>query len=281
MKSNGNPLYRILNKGVRKAQLAAKWSRWQLQPCPCTQRETRLVAGAQRSGTNLVMDILEQSSTADVYHEHDPRAFDNYIMRPWPVIHTLRRQSKAPLFVIKALCESQHLPALLNEFAPAKAVWVIRHYHDVVNSMEISFPNTNLMIREIGIDRTAGGWRTEGMSDATYAIIQNLVAANPEMTTASASALQWYFRNILLFEKNLHLNPDVQLLRYESLVTHPETVVKNLFHFFGLPYRPAVHYMISPTSVRKRAAPQLLPEIEQLCEALWDRFARIDEHRFA
>ena len=54
---------------------------------------TLLVAGVQRSGTNMVMDVLERSLETDVYHERDPRAFDNYEMRPLEVIRGLRARS--------------------------------------------------------------------------------------------------------------------------------------------------------------------------------------------
>ncbi len=48
-----------------------------------------LVAGVQRSGTNMLMDVLERSWDTDLYHEMDVRSFDIYEMRPRSVIHAL------------------------------------------------------------------------------------------------------------------------------------------------------------------------------------------------
>ena len=44
-------------------------------------RRYLFVGGVQRSGTNMLMDVLERSYETDVYHERDPRAFDGYQMR--------------------------------------------------------------------------------------------------------------------------------------------------------------------------------------------------------
>src|SRR5688572_22752173 len=39
------------------------------------------VAGVHRSGTNMMMDILERSWETDVLHESDSRAFEDNLMR--------------------------------------------------------------------------------------------------------------------------------------------------------------------------------------------------------
>jgi hypothetical protein len=96
-------------------------------------RRMIFVAGVQRSGTNMLMDVFEKSLQTDVFHERDRRAFDNYLMRPTSIIRQLYDQSPAPFFVIKALCELQRLESLLKEFAPSKAIWVVRDFEDVVN----------------------------------------------------------------------------------------------------------------------------------------------------
>ena len=67
-------------------------------------RETIFLAGMQRSGTNMLMEVLERSLATQVIHERDPRAFDNYLMRPPEVIAALRARSRAPVFVTKARC---------------------------------------------------------------------------------------------------------------------------------------------------------------------------------
>ncbi len=67
------------------------------------------VAGVQRSGTNMLMDIMERSMETDVYHERDHRAFQSYEMKLTDVIHQIFKKSISPVFVIKALCELARL----------------------------------------------------------------------------------------------------------------------------------------------------------------------------
>ena len=74
------------------------------------------VAGQQRSGTNMLMEVLEWSPYTDVYHETDPRAFTpGYEMRETAVIQDLARASRAPFFIVKSLCELDRLRSLLDD----------------------------------------------------------------------------------------------------------------------------------------------------------------------
>jgi hypothetical protein len=124
------------------------------------EKTTVIIAGHQRSGSNMLMDVLERSYETDVYHERDSRAFENYQMRDIPSIRSLHNASQSPCFVIKALCELQELPELMAAFSPASTVWLIRDYRDVVNSAVRSFPG----LREICLPpgRQPGGGRLAG-----------------------------------------------------------------------------------------------------------------------
>ena len=168
------------------------------------------MAGMQRSGTNMLMDVLERSVETDVFHERDARAFDNYQMREREVIRRLVDESRACVFVIKALCELQDLGELMQAFAPAKTVWIVRDYNDVVNSMMRSFEGMAGQVKAIAQDRDSSSWRGRGMSDATHERVKAL--ATPDISESSASALQWYFRNVLFFEQGFHQDDRVILV---------------------------------------------------------------------
>ncbi len=232
------------------------------------------VAGMQRSGTNMIMDVLERSYEADVYHERDPRAFDNYEMRDRAVIHRLAERSAAPVFVIKALCELQELRSLMDEFAPAKVVWVMRNYEDVVNSMLVSFRNQAKQVQRIVANRDdKGWWLGRGMSDETYALLKELVHA--DINDASASALQWYFRNVLFFEQGLDADPRVMAVSYESLVTDPQLQFKRIFDFLNLRFTPQVASIIFASSIRRRNPPEIEPAIRRVCEEMSARISGV------
>lgn len=228
------------------------------------------VAGVQRSGTNMMMDVLERSAETDVYHERDRRAFDNYQMREPAVIRNLLQRSNAPCFVIKSLCELQHLKRLMNDFAPARTVWIVRDYRDVVNSMQNSFRNQAKQVKRIAVDRDSDGWQGQGMSDATHEQVR--VHVHDDITDSSAAALIWYFRNQLFFDQGLDHDPHVLLVRYESLVTHPVPEFERIFAFLDLTYQPRHSRMVVPHSIRKSREPEIELPIRDLCEDMTRRF---------
>lgn len=227
------------------------------------------VAGMQRSGTNMLMDVLERSLYTDLYHETDTRAFDNYEMRPLPVIHHLVATSHAPVFIIKALCESDHLKDLIDEFPPAKAVWLVRDYNDAVSSALVSFSNFAAQVGRMAHDRNADGWRGRGMSDATHTLVRSVYT--PEMTDATAAALIWYLRNVLYFEQQLHQDERVLLAHYEQLVTAPQVAFPQIFDFLGLNYSAFVSSQVFASSIRRREPPVIAAPVRELCAALNER----------
>ena len=230
------------------------------------EKKCVFVAGNQRSGTNMVMDTFEKSLETDVYHETDNRAFDNYFMRDKETIRSLFSGSSAKVFIIKALLESQKMNSLLEDFAPAKAVWVYRHYDDVVNSMMVSFKNMAVQASRIAENPKKSGWLGENMSKKTYTRVKDVVG--DQIDDASASALQWYYRNILFFEQNLHQNPNIRLVKYENLVSNPEREFDRLFQFVEIEFDKKFVNTIFASSIKKKPSRKIDPEIKSICEEL-------------
>ena len=266
---------RIANKIQYRSLLLAKEIVQGLQAKSYRLEDTQtiFVAGVQRSGTNMMMDVLERSFETVVYHERDQRAFDAYQMRSTDVIHGLIASSSAKHVVIKALCELQDLHRLLSEFAPARAAWVLRNYEDVVNSHLALWTG---MPRNIGLivnNRNSAGWRGQGMSNATHNLIRKLY--HPDITNASACALFWYFRNILFFEQGFDKDHRVYPIKYESLVKDPQNQFQRLFDFLGIQYTQWISRKVFASSVSKRRAPQIDPPIRMICNSLMQRFEEL------
>ncbi|RRJ84597.1 sulfotransferase family protein [Aestuariirhabdus litorea] len=239
-------------------------------------RQCILVAGVQRSGTNMVMDVLDRSLDTDVYHETDDRAFDNYQMVAIDRVLALKKRSRSRCFVIKSLCELQRIDALARALDDAKVIWVVRHYHDVVNSMLVSFKNQANQVRRIVRYRTSDGWLSEGMSDQTYALLCELVDPDT-LDDASAAALQWYFRNIFFYEKGLDTSDNLLLVRYEDLVQQPREQTDRLYRFCDLDQAYYFPKAIYSTSIGKRKPVAIDPTIEALCAGLYQRFVDYTE----
>lgn len=277
MVTKAQPNNALLERMEYRALMLAKRAFQRLRPRRPTQAV--FIGGMQRSGTNMIMDRLERSFLTDVFHERDPRAFDDYLMRPLPVIHRLFEGSPAPTFVIKALCELDQLTHLMAEFAPAKTVWIVRDYRDAVRSALVSFSDFKEHVRAIAADRSVDDWRAHGMSEETHRLVQRLW--HPEMSEPTASALIWYFRNVLFFEQGFDRDPRVHLLAYETLVLNPEAECKSMFDFLNLPFSPWITRGVFSSSVRHQPPQDLDPEVGALCEGLLGRFAECRQRPLA
>jgi len=214
----------------------------------------------------MVMEALDRSLRTDVYHESDPRAFRSYMMRGSPVIADLIRRSPAPVFVIKALCELQDLPGLMDRFPPANTVWIYRDYRDVANSITASFRSVPETMRRLAEEGEAAGWWGRGMSDATQAFVQRVMAREPNEHTCAA--MLWFIRNRLYFDLGLDRDPRVLVIRYEALVNDPEGVLKRVSDFVGIPFEGRLAHKIHPRSIGRRPVPEMDAEVHRACEDL-------------
>ncbi|MFZ3174111.1 MAG: sulfotransferase [Thiobacillus sp.] len=242
--------------------------RQRILPRPVAQHV--FVAGMQRSGTNLLMEVLDASADTQVFHETDPRAFERYEMRDLAVIRQLAQQCPAPVFVIKALCELDRIKRLMNTFAPAKTLWVVRDWRDSVHSAIKSFGNFVPQWKRLA-HGDSSDWRGRGMSDATRELLAALY--HPDASEAEGAAMMWFYRNALFFEQQLAADPRVRVVFYEDLVRHPLREVAAVYDFLGLQgFNQRVAGRIHARSVKHRSPPDIAPAVVVLCDELLARF---------
>ncbi len=228
------------------------------------------VAGMQRSGTNLLMRVLDASNVTRVYHETDPRAFENYEMRDLAVIKQLAARCPAPVFVIKALCELDRIKLLMDTFAPAKTVWVVRDWRDSTSSAIRSFGNFVPQWHRLA-HGDAGDWRGRGMSPATRELLAALY--HPDASEAEGAAIMWFYRNVLFFEQQLAADPRVRVLFYEELVQSTHREVEAAYEFLGISaFNAAIAGPIYARSVKHRTPSDISPAVVALCDDLLARF---------
>ncbi len=218
-----------IDKLRRLTHRKSKTVRQRLAGPPAGAKQTVFVAGVQRSGTNMVMDVLERSWQTEVFHEFDGRAFDNYMMRPPAVIGGLIDASPAPWVIVKALHEGHDLAGLLDRYRPARAIWMFRGFDDMINSNMANWPGGRNQIEDIvaardrdgaqGQGPEPAGWRGRGMTEATLATVK--AHYRPAMNDASALGLFWFYRNQLFFDQGFEADRRVALVRYDSLVGAP------------------------------------------------------------
>jgi hypothetical protein len=258
-------LARVVGKLEREAFLAVK----RLRAIRDGEQRFLLVSGVQRSGTNMIMDLLEASPDADVYHETDPRAFENYMMRDEVTIARLMARSPFALFVLKGLHEAERARALIERFGPGNFVWVFRNWPDVVNSNMRSWPGGRNQIENVVRDPGSAGWRGRGMTPETHAIVRE--AFRPGMNDASAQTLFYVYRNQLLFDQQLDRDPRTLVLDYDAFVADPGTGVPNLARFAGVAVTERMIATPSAAIARRKAQPDVLPHIAHLADAMHAR----------
>jgi sulfotransferase family protein len=231
------------------------------------------VTGVQRSGTNMLMQVLERHPAIDVYHEGDSRAFDNYEMHSKAVIQGIIQKSPFPIVTIKALLEGHDLLSLMDYFKPAKAIWMFRHYDDVVNSSLKNWPGWRNKIEEVIKDRDRGDWRGLGMTDETYRILKDLYS--PNMDDASVNALFWMYRNQLFFDQKLDLDDRILLVSYEWLVQNVDAACSGVTRFFGASPDSEMGCKVSSSSIGKNAAPEIIPGVRSACDEMLERLNQV------
>ena len=227
------------------------------------------VSGVQRSGTNMLMSILEQNLDTDVYHESDRRAFENYIMRDESIVRGLMSASPFPDFVIKALHEGDRLRGLMDDFGPAKSIWLFRRHGDVVNSNLVLWPGGRNFIEKIVEDRLSAKWRGKGMTDETHAMVREHHHA--DLSDASAIGIFWVYRNQLYFDQGLDKSEDSLLMSYEWLVMNPEEGVRAICKFLGLTPSASMWGLMSSSSIGKDKSPDIEEPVSRLCVDMHER----------
>jgi hypothetical protein len=241
----------------------------------CSDSRHLFIAGMQRSGTNMLMDVLERSFETDVFHEHDPRAFHDYEQRAPAILHDLAERSHAPLVIFKALLESDLLPQLLDEFASAKAIWSVRDYRDVVNSAKRSFPHLQRTITRM-VTQPGDYWQSRGALPPIFETLKRLY--RPDLSLNASAALFWYARNALYFELNMADDERIMLVRYEDLVSEPLEQFRRVFEFAELPLHRWATAKVHSRSIARHNAPDLPEDIEALCESTYERFQNESPH---
>ena len=226
--------------------------------------------GVQRSGTNMLVHGLEEAPEFEVRNENDRRAFEDFRLRPIPVIERLVAGSGHRYVLMKPLCDSHRAIELLDRLATpsaGRAIWAYRSVDGRVRSAVAKFGSANLE----ALTAIAGGqgddlWQAGGLSSSNRSLIESLDYST--MSAESAAALFWLIRNSLYFELGLEQRSDVLLVSYEHLVDDPEAAMRRVCAFLELEYRPEFTQHIDARAAHGRPPLVLDPEIRRLCDDL-------------
>ena len=254
---------------------AKKLAYQRFNPSP-TEPIPLFLVGCQRSGTNMVMDVLDRSYETWTYNEADKSpAFENYRIRTNAVLDSLLQKARARCVVFKPLCDSQWVDHLLSIRPNAKAIWLYRDYRDVAWSAERKWgEHQKDVIRRIARGHiVAAGWRAERITGETMAVIKQLYS--PAMSAFEGAALKWYMRNQVYFDLKLEERSDVRLLKYEDLVLNPLQAFPGLFELLGIQYQDRYAEKIFSSSTGGFKNSRHSDEIKRLCGTMLKTFDSI------
>lgn len=221
-----------------------------------------LIVGCARSGSTMVMEVLDRSLWNQTYAQRDARLFHKHLLQDERLEAILAR-SRAEAVVCKPMHENQRVPELLARFPSARALWLWRDYGDTINSSVRVWNNMVQNLGRIVADPGAAGWYGDRISPTALGWVRRHYRA--DMSQESAYGLFWAVRHQFYFEYGLDHEPRVRIFRYEDLVQNPPAAFAELFRFAGCSFRPWCVKHVHAKSVQRHERPSIDPGIEQLC----------------
>ena len=239
-------------------------------------RREGFVFGCQRSGTKMVMRVLDAAPDTRVFHENHTVAFQDFQLRSDRVLRALMALNPAPVPVFKPICDSHRAAEILGRFPTARGLWIVRGADDVANSAVAKWGGHQAeLIRAIlAGDTETWGWRTAGVTDAVRSALAQACARAP-ITDHEGALLFWFVRNHAFFDQELHLEPRVRLVHYRHLVSAPEAHFPTVFAHLGARYSSRFVADVNDRSVGRAAPPTARPTIRALVDDLTARLEAV------
>ncbi|MGM0766744.1 MAG: sulfotransferase [Pseudomonadota bacterium] len=232
---------------------------------PADQTRPVFLVGSGRSGTDIVAYSLSRCRDVELVNEDNPKAFENWRFRNLDDIERVIHASRAPVIAFKPIVETLKTGIFLDRFSHSKAIFLVRHPYDAINSMARFFGERHV--------DTVNAWVATDFAEQATApaelreFIKNKCSETPG--TADAAALYWLLYNDSYRFLGLSDNPAVLLVGYEQMVQNPETTTRTLASFVGLQWSEGMMADIYDRSVRKHDKPELDAEIEARCLKTW------------
>lgn len=232
------------------------------------------VAGMQRSGTTLLMNIMHLCPNIDVHDEAKrSTVYRDFCIRDFSILQSSIQQSKFEFSAYKVLCDSHKVLELLGGFPRAKLIWSFREARDNAASRLKKFPHATHAIRLVCQKQSGGGWFADGISDDVSNTLGSLGRKN--LTEFDYCCLAWWARNMLFFEQNLDRRKNVILLNYERLATSPVQTLSEVFERIGCPWSNRYSRYVHSRSVKKPDLQQRDPAVASLCDELYGRMLEL------
>lgn len=228
------------------------------------------VAGLQRSGTTMLMNIFHLHPDTEVFDEaRDSKAFLDFRIRGLGVMRRAIDDSHYRFPCFKIIADSHVLPAFLRGMPDAKVLWMYREPYGNAASRLKKFGQATAAIRAVCEGRPGGGWFAEGISKPVLRRLQEL--DRRYFSDFDYACLVWWVRNGLYFELGLDSVLNVRLLRYETLAIDPEDTLRAVYGWLRMPWSASSMRFVHARSLHKPNLPAVDPQVATLCDELIQR----------
>ena len=230
----------------------------------------------------LQQTILDRSWRVLILEEHDKRLVGNTRVveeTDWQDYSTvIQRLRQIPIEVVvaKPLVESSQAVELMDAAGEVKAIWMLRRYDGVARSNIKRFGLENVYHDLAGFcENDPLDWRSRGSTEETRSTIKRLVGEG--VSPLDAAALFWWARNRLYFQQELWRDERIRILRYERTCDQTKDVVEALSRYLGITLPVSKAVSRTRPQLRSEKNLGLHPEVERLCQELWDSFDGLPE----
>jgi hypothetical protein len=233
-------------------------------------KQPLLIAGFQRSGTTMLMNILHLRADTEVFDEaRESATFVNFRIRSVDVVRQAIDASHYPFPCFKVIADSHVMPSILRELPDARVVWMYREPGPNAASRLKMFRRPTAAIRAVCEGQPGGGWFAEGVPAAVARELQGLDRSR--FSEWDFAGLAWWVRNRIYFDLGLVDDRRVRLLRYESLVAAPGRTMRALNEWAGMEWRAASTRFVHAGSMRRPDLPAFDPQVASRCDELLQR----------
>ncbi len=236
-------------------------------------QQLSFIFGCQRSGTKMLMRILDESPETRIYHENNPLAFRDFELRSNAVLRGLATSHPARCQVFKPICDSQRVGEVLADFPRSRGVWIYRQPGDVARSAVTKWAEHQRDVVDAiaAGDLARWGWRTRDLPAELIATIR--AVHRPDLTDYEGALLFWWIRNSFYFAHGLDSHPRLLLVKYEDLALEPDRHFPTVFEHVGARFEARFTERVFAGSVRGEQNAEASSEILALCDEL---LARLD-----
>ncbi len=228
------------------------------------------IVGNQRSGTTMLLEKLNNHVDVDVYHE-DSKAMRSLRIKNLCYIETILEKSKAKVVVFKPLEDSHRTLEFLEKFPSSKAVWIFRHFMDVIkSSMSMGWgKHSKEYVKKIYNQEYFEYSESLNLHRNNVKLIGEIYDLT--ITPETCIALIWYLRNTIYLDNRMQDNEDVLLVQYEKLVSEPVEQIMRILRFVELSYAESVSKGIHAKSIRKQPERKIRDDVRELCDNCYEK----------